>query len=116
MPIPISAGDQLTCKAGSAPAKLKVVRSGCTLDGNAAATVEDAQVGTNIPSMGTCQFLTAKASGTPTPCVPRPQGWTGPPCGFTLDGVPILTSDYTCPCGEGGVIQVAPAGNPADVS
>jgi len=110
MPIPIHEGDQLTCAAGDAPAKLKVSSQGCTLDSHTAATVKDDRPNANIPPMGTCKILTAKALGVPTPCQPQPQGWQGPSCGIAFDGTAILTDAHKCPCSEGGVIQIAPVG------
>ena len=109
MTTPIHAGDKLSCSGGDTPAKLMLSIAGGTFDGRAIATVKDAQTNTNIPPMGMCKFLTAKASGTPTPCQPKPQGWQGPSPGITLDGQTILTSEHKCPCSEGGVIEAAPA-------
>jgi hypothetical protein len=103
-------GDKLTCDQGDAPAKLVVTTTGGALDGRAAATVADKEGVTNVPPMGTCKKLTAQAGGVPTPCAPNPQGWQGPACGGALGGRALLTDGHTCPCAEGGVIRVAPAG------
>jgi len=81
------------------------------IDGKLAATVLDHIPITNIPPFGTCNTLTAAASGVATPCVPATPGpWTPGSLAVKVGNFPALLSTDTLTCAVGGAISIANPG------
>lgn len=112
-------GAMLSCPFGTAPSNLKVTSQAmCTVGGQPAATIQDAQGMVNIQAFGMCTSManpqvaaaTAAALGvlTPQPCMPMTAGAWIPTCPSTLiDGKPCLTNDCKLVCTNGGgTIQI----------
>lgn len=112
-------GALLTCPFGTAPSNLKVTsQTICTVGGQPAATIQDAQGMVNIQSFGMCSSLanpqvaaaTAAALGvlTPQPCMPMTSGtWIPTSPATMIGGNPCLTSDCKVMCTNGaGTIEV----------
>jgi hypothetical protein len=113
MAIAVVDGAVLKCSCGDAPARLKVTsQSTVTIESKLAATVQDMAPTTNIPPFGTCKALTAKASGTPTPCVPAPTGLWDPGSTSRVDiarHAALLSTDILS-CSAPGVITIQDPG------
>ena len=112
-------GAVLSCPFGTIPSNLKVTSQAvCSVGGQPAATIQDAQGMVNIQPFGMCTSLanpkvaaaTAAALGvlTPQPCMPMTAGMWIPTAPATLiGGKPCLTNDCKCVCTNGaGTIQV----------
>lgn len=112
MVLALSQGATLTCTSGTAPSVFNatpqpLVATGLGLQ---AATITQAAPGVNILPFGTCNVLTAAASGVPTPCVPATMVWAPPAVLTMVAGVPVATVQSKCPCMIGGVVSVAAPG------
>ena len=102
---------QLTCAAGSAPSNLIVVDPRVTAEGKLAANIMDNIPMTNIMPFGTCNILTAAASGVSTPCVPATAApWAPGSPTVTVRGKPALNNTSTCNCTVGGAITITNPG------
>ncbi|MCP4570767.1 MAG: DUF4280 domain-containing protein [bacterium] len=114
MPQVVCQGAMCSCTVGSAPAMLTVTsQQVARVGGMAIATVMDFATGANLPPFGTCQILTAAASGTPTPCAMVPAGpWQPGSMVKKITGMTALTDASKLTCGVGGVISIT---NPANI-
>ncbi|QDU59227.1 hypothetical protein Pan216_00540 [Planctomycetes bacterium Pan216] len=101
------------CAAGTAPQPLSVTSQMIyKIDGMKVATIMDMTPGVNLKPFGTCNILTASASGVPTPCVPAPVGpWQPGSVVQGVMGLKVLTIPATVNCGVGGVISVVQPNN-----
>ena len=112
MPKLVVMGAMCQCTMGAAPSSLMVLPSnkvpGCKVP---AANIMDNIPMTNIMPFGTCQILTASASGVPTPCVPATAApWTPGASKTMIANMPALTDSSTCMCSIGGTISITNAG------
>ena len=103
-----------SCPLGSAPSTLMVTsQQVAKINGMLIATIQDCMTGANLPPFGTCQVLTASASGVPTPCAMAPAGtWMPGSLVKKIFGLPVLTDSSKLICGIGGVISIT---NPSNV-
>ena len=77
------------------------------INGKLVATIKDMVPGKNIPPFGTCNTLTAAASGVATPCALAPVGFWSPGSLVTkIMASPVLTKNSVLICGVGGVIKI----------
>lgn len=113
---------QTMCTFGTAPSSLGVLPvARVTVEGRAAATVDDAVPLVNIRPFNTCLSLanpvvaaaTSAALGvlTPQPCIPATTTWLPGSPATTVGGRRALTSASTCRCQWGGVIVVVQPGS-----
>jgi hypothetical protein len=111
-------GASMACTMGAAPASLIVTSQPIEkIDDLLIATVLDCVPVTNIPPFGTCQTLTAAASGVPTPCVPAPTGpWKPGSLIAKINSLAVLTMPAQTMCGIGGCISITDAGQTVEVS
>jgi uncharacterized Zn-binding protein involved in type VI secretion len=114
MPTAVVQGATLTCACGSAPQSLSVTsQSTVKIGGKLAATVND-NTTANIPPFGTCTELTAKASGTPTPCAMVAAGpWTpGSTTNVKIGNLTALlnTDTLKCTVAAAGIITITDPG------
>ncbi len=111
MPQLVTLGATLVCAAGTAPSALVVVDPRVLGEKKPAANILDFIPFVNILPFGTCNILTAAASGVPTPCVPATVApWVPGSPKVILRGAPALNNTSVCNCAVGGVISVT---NPA---
>lgn len=105
----------LHCSFGMAPCSLQVMPENRVLvEGRPAATVGCVEL-ENVPTFGMCMTLsnpevaaaTTAALGvlTPMPCVPVLTPWV-PTTTTTIGGEPALTSESTCVCAYGGIVEI----------
>jgi len=102
------------CAMGTAPSTLSVTSQQIVkVGGMLVATIQDCATGANLPPFGTCNTLTAAASGVPTPCAMVPAGmWTPGSIVKKINHVPVLTQPSMLTCGIGGVITIT---NPSNI-
>lgn len=112
MVLALSQGATLICTSGTTPSVYNASPQPlvATATGLQAATINQAVPGANILPFGTCNVLTAAASGVPTPCVPATTVWAPPAALATVAGQPVATIQSKCPCTVGGVISVTAPG------
>ncbi len=97
-------GAVIECTLGSAPSALLVTPSNMVDAGSlVAATIQDFESITNIPTFGTC-------SSTSSACVPATTAWTPGSANVTIGNQPALDDSSTCQCSLGGTISVTSAG------
>ncbi len=102
---------QLMCSSGTAPSALLVVVPTVNAESKPAANIMDYVPFTNIMPFGTCNVLTAAASGVPTPCVPATAApWTPGSPTVMLRKMPALNNTSTCTCTIGGCITITNPG------
>lgn len=102
---------QLMCTMGTAPSTLIATNAPTVLiEGKPAGTILDHAPMVNIPPFGTCNILTAAASGVPTPCVPATMPWTPGSTTVLLCGKPALRQGDMCQCAIGGTISIVNPG------
>jgi len=112
MPQLVTMGAQLQCTSGTAPSVLAVVVPQVTGEMKPAANILDFTPMTNIMPFGTCNVLTAAASGVPTPCVPGTCApWAPGSPTVMIRNAPALNNSSTCVCPIGGVVSVANPGS-----
>ena len=100
-------GAQLVCAQGTAPSALIVAVPTVTGEVKPSANIMDYVPITNIPPFGTCNILTAAASGVPTPCVPAIVApWTPGSPTVMVRNFPALNNSSTCTCTIGGAISI----------
>jgi len=107
----VTMGAQLTCASGTAPSVLAVVAPTVTGEVKPTANIMDSVPMTNIMPFGTCNVLTAAASGVPTPCVPATTPWAPGSPTVMVRGQPALNNSSTCTCSIGGVISISMPGS-----
>jgi hypothetical protein len=114
MPKAVCQGAMCTCPVGSAPSVLRVQSQQIVkIGGMLVATIQDCKPVVNLPPFGTCQTLTASASGVPTPCAMAPAGtWMPGSLVHKINNMPVLTDASKLTCGIGGVISIS---NPSNV-
>ncbi|QDU63017.1 hypothetical protein Pan216_38910 [Planctomycetes bacterium Pan216] len=102
------------CTMGTVPTPLTVTSQEFkTINAMPVATIADCAPDVNITPFGTCNELTAAASGVPQPCVPAPVGtWMPGSLMWTANELPILVQTDKLVCGVGGEISVIE--NPAN--
>ena len=101
----------MACTSGTAPSTLIVTVPTVTAEMKPAANILDFVPITNIPPFGTCNVLTAAASGVPTPCVPAVAApWAPGSATVTLRGAPALNNTSKCVCSIGGSISITNPG------
>ena len=112
MPQLVVSTAQLTCVAGTAPSVLVVTPENKVMSSNMpAATIMDNIPMKNIMPFGTCNILTASASGVPTPCVPATAApWAPGSVTVMIGNKPALNNTCKLICSIGGVINVVSPG------
>ncbi len=93
------------CMAGSAPGVLTATSQPIlSVNGQLVLTKMD----TTVTPFGTCNILTAAASGVPVPCAPVliPKTWTGTSDPETINSMKILLKTSSIMCGIGGKISI----------
>ena len=124
MAVVVTAGANLQCTMGTAPATLTVTSQVSVLaEGKPVATVQDAMPLTNISPCGLCTSMmnpqvaaaTAAALGvlTPQPCVPSTGAWIPSQTTVLAEGKPALTKDAKCKCAYMGDISIINPGQAA---
>lgn len=104
-------GAQLQCTSGTAPSVLSVPAAMITGEVKPTANIMDHVPMMNIMPFGTCNVLTAAASGVPTPCVPATAApWAPGSATVMVRGMPALNNTSKCVCSIGGVISVTNPG------
>jgi hypothetical protein len=112
----VSLGATLVCAAGTSPSALVVVPPTVTAEKKPAANILDFVPMVNIMPFGTCNILTAAASGVPTPCVPAPVApWSPGSPTVLVRGAAALNNASVCNCGIGGVISITFAGTTTEM-
>jgi hypothetical protein len=107
----VTMGAQMQCTSGTAPSVLVVPVATVTGEVKPTANIMDNVPISNIPPFGTCNVLTAAASGVPTPCVPAiPAPWAPGSPTVMVRGMPALNSTSKCTCAIGGVISITNPG------
>jgi hypothetical protein len=108
MSLPVTAGATLICAAGTAPSALVVVAPPVLAEKKPEANILDFVPFVNIMPFGTCNILTAAASGVPTPCVPATAApWAPGSPTVLVRGAPALNNASVCACSVGGVISIS---------
>ncbi|WP_395344124.1 DUF4280 domain-containing protein [Ningiella sp. W23] len=122
MPEQVIMGAKMLCSQGMAPSTLIVPPlKGVSVEGMAAATVNDKIPIVNIPPFGLCRSMsnpqvaaaTSAAMGTltPMPCIPVIAGpWKPGAKKTAIGGVPCLTKNSKCTCAWGGSISIVKSG------
>lgn len=116
MPFLVTAGSQIKCSLGLAPAVLSPTPNPATAT-TPTCTVADFKPNVNIPPFGMCTSpsnpqvaaATAAAQGvlTPQPCLPNvTTPWTPGSTTVTVNGLQTLTNTSTCACAWAGVISI----------
>jgi len=107
----VTMGAQLQCTSGTAPSVLAVVAPPVTGEMKPTANIMDHIPMTNIMPFGTCNVLTAAASGVPTPCVPATAApWAPGSPTVMVRQAPALNNSSTCTCCIGGCISIVMPG------
>lgn len=107
MVLALTQGATLTCTSGTAPSTFSVTPMPVVANGQnmQVATISQAVPMQNILPFGTCNVLTAAASGVPTPCAPVTTVWAPPAILASVGGQPVATVASKCPCAVGGVVS-----------
>lgn len=113
MPQAVCQGAMCICPLGTAPATLTVTSQMIyKIGGMLVATIQDCAPMVNLPPFGTCNTLTAAASGVPTPCALAPVGmWMPGSVVQRINNIPVLTQVCTLACGIGGVVTITNPNN-----
>jgi Domain of unknown function (DUF4280) len=113
MPFVVCQGAMCMCPLGTAPSTLSVTSQQIvTINSLFVATIQDCMIGANLPPFGTCQILTASASGVPTPCAMVPAGtWMPGSTVHSINNLPVLTDICKLICGIGGMITIVNPNN-----
>lgn len=112
----VAAGPTLVCAAGTAPSTLVVIPPTTTAEKKPAANIMDYVPTVNIVPFGTCNILTAAASGVPTPCVPATVApWAPGSPTVLVRGMPALNNTSICNCAVGGAITISFAGTTTEM-
>ncbi|MFO0903641.1 MAG: DUF4280 domain-containing protein [Pirellulales bacterium] len=100
----VAMGAMMMCSSGTAPSSLIVAPPTVTSDMPTANILDNIPI-TNIPPFGTCNVLTAAASGVPTPCVPAIVApWAPGSPTVMVRKSPALNNTSQCVCCIGGTI------------
>jgi hypothetical protein len=103
---------QMTCTSGTAPSALIVTVPTVLGENKPVANIMDYIPIANIPPFGTCNVLTAAASGVPTPCVPAIAApWAPGSPTVMVRNMPALNSTSKCTCTIGGMISITSPGS-----
>ena len=114
MPKIVCQGALCSCPVGTGKGIPLTVTSqkNVKIKGRLVATIMDMSPGKNLPPFGTCNTLTAAASGVPTACALAPVGpWTPGSTKTKIGGVSVLTKSSVLTCGVGGVVKIDDPGN-----